>query len=105
MPDIQDRDDDRERVEIKPEDVGVLNLGKMMEGDYYQIVADNEARKIDAAARVNTAYAIWIEAASQLHIRGDADEVFVIHWEDADVVIPWPEGMTVKEAIMAWAQE
>ena len=35
--------------------------------------------------------------------RPDADEVFVLDFADADVRIPWPKGMTVKQAILAWA--
>ena len=33
-----------------------------------------------------------------------AKEVFVLHFEDAGVVIPWPKGMTVKEAVLSWAR-
>ena len=32
----------------------------------------------------------------------NAKECYVLKWPDADVEIPWPEGMTVKEAIVAW---
>ncbi len=33
----------------------------------------------------------------------DVDEVYVIYGPETDVHIPWPEGMTLKEAILAWA--
>ncbi len=34
--------------------------------------------------------------------RADANEVYLIHWEEVGVVVPWPEGSTVKEAMDAW---
>lgn len=103
MADVQNQDDDRERVEITPEDVGTLNIGKLMQEDYEQIVKTNEDLKINVGEPAQRAFAIWVAPESQTHHRGDADEVFVLHWEDAGVIIPWPEGMTVKEAIVQWA--
>ena len=35
--------------------------------------------------------------------RPDAEEVFVIDWPDAGIVIPWPAGDTPAEAIRRWA--
>lgn len=34
--------------------------------------------------------------------RADANEVYLIHWEEIGIVIPWPEGHTVKEAMDVW---
>lgn len=34
----------------------------------------------------------------------DDGNAFVLHWKAADVFIPWPEGMTPKQAILAWAK-
>lgn len=31
-----------------------------------------------------------------------AGEAWVIHWPDADLEIPWPRGMTLKEAVNEW---
>lgn len=33
----------------------------------------------------------------------DADDAFILNWEDADILIPWPVGMSPKQAILAWA--
>jgi hypothetical protein len=35
--------------------------------------------------------------------RPDFAEVWVLRWPDAGVEIPWPEGLTVKAAILEWA--
>ena len=32
-------------------------------------------------------------------------DVYILHWEAVGVVIPWPKGMTVWEAIVAWAKK
>jgi hypothetical protein len=29
----------------------------------------------------------------------------VFEWAEADILIPWPEGLTAKQAIIAWAKE
>ena len=36
-------------------------------------------------------------------VTGEADEVWLLRWPEADLLIPWPEGMTPKEAILHWA--
>jgi len=33
----------------------------------------------------------------------DFTETFLIVWRDAGIVVPWPEGMTAREALLAWA--
>lgn len=37
--------------------------------------------------------------------RPDAREVYVLHWPDGDIVIPWLEGQTAKESIIEWAKK
>lgn len=37
--------------------------------------------------------------------RPDAKEVYLIHWEAIDIIVPWPEGPTVREAMDAWIVE
>lgn len=37
--------------------------------------------------------------------RPDADEVYVIRFDAAGVVIPWLEGMTQRESVEAWQRE
>lgn len=34
----------------------------------------------------------------------DFDEILVLDWEAAGIVIPWLAGMTPKEAVLAWAK-
>jgi hypothetical protein len=34
--------------------------------------------------------------------RPNGEQVWVIHWEDAGMLIMWPEGMTATEAVRAW---
>ena len=51
---------------------------------------------------------IHIEGAALPVVRPfphEVKEAYVLHWEGADVVIPWPIGMTAREAIIAWAKE
>jgi len=35
----------------------------------------------------------------------DFDEISVIVWKLAGIVIPWPKGLSPKEAVLAWAKE
>ena len=35
--------------------------------------------------------------------RPDVEEAYILQWEAADVVIPWPKGRTPKQAILDWA--
>ena len=35
--------------------------------------------------------------------RPDAEEVYILDWEAADIIIPWSEGRTPKQAILDWA--
>lgn len=37
--------------------------------------------------------------------RPDADEVYVIHFDAAGVVIPWLEGTTQRESVEVWRRE
>jgi len=54
-----------------------------------------------------------IERYAVLYLNGEdwavrpsnAREAFVIDWEDAGIVIPWPEGKSAKEAILEWARK
>jgi hypothetical protein len=53
---------------------------------------------------------VKVARASIVDITGNlerpvAEEVFVLHWEDADIVIPWPKGMTAKQAIIDWSMD
>lgn len=39
------------------------------------------------------------------YTRPDADTVYLLAWPREDLAIEWPEGMTLKQAILAWAKE
>ena len=34
-----------------------------------------------------------------------AKRQYVLAWPQADLVIPWPNGLTAMEAVITWAQE
>ncbi len=36
--------------------------------------------------------------------RPEAGTVYVIDWPDAGIVIPWPEGLSAREAVKAWGE-
>lgn len=38
-------------------------------------------------------------------LKRPAQEVWIVDWPEAEIRILWPEGMTPKEAILAWAIE
>lgn len=48
-------------------------------------------------------YAVLLEAGFGT-MRGKAEQCFLLAWPDADILIPWPEGLTPKQAILAWAK-
>lgn len=62
-------------------------------------MSTEESRSSQAPSR---AAGIWAEGA---YSRPDYDEVWVIRAEDEGVVIPWPEGVMLREAILAWSRE
>lgn len=53
-------------------------------------------------AVIKAAYGVMIAKGGVAPERPDAEEAWVIHWPDADLVIPWPHGMTLKEAVNEW---
>ena len=48
-------------------------------------------------------YVIYVSGDSLTIERPQADNVYVIHWEMAGIIIPWPSGLTIKQAIIDWA--
>ena len=48
--------------------------------------------------------AISVTDALSLERHPGAPEQFVLDWPQADLVIPWPEGLTALEAVVTWAQ-
>ena len=65
---------------------------------------DKGGKKMSKVGKIEKAYLIYIQGNSLVQKRPVADEVYVIHWEDAGVIIPWHEGVTIKEAILEWAK-
>lgn len=56
--------------------------------------------------RTQKAVAVWIGDGFELiqaRPLGFA-EVYVIHWAEVGIIIPWPEGLTAKEAVDLWKQ-
>lgn len=49
---------------------------------------------------INRAYLIYVTGDFP---RPDAEEVYVIYQEDG-VIIPWPEGLTMQDALLEWAR-
>ncbi len=63
--------------------------------DLTTVYAEDDQKK-----RATLAYVI---DGSEWTKRPDAEEVYVLDFADADILIPWPKEMTAKEAIIAWA--
>ncbi len=42
---------------------------------------------------------------SEIPVRQEAKTCWLLDWDAADVRIPWPEGLTPKQAILRWARE
>jgi len=60
-----------------------------------------------SAVKVKRYVALWIgEFGTPFPIRNpDAEANFVLVWPSQDIEIPWPEGMTPRQAIIAWAKD
>lgn len=51
---------------------------------------------------IEASYGILVSEGGISSERPDAEEAWVIHWPDANLVIPWPPGMTLREAVAEW---
>lgn len=50
------------------------------------------------------AFALYVDVEEAPRpLAGEFDEVYAIYWPQAGLEIPWPEGMTIREAVIAWA--
>jgi hypothetical protein len=47
---------------------------------------------------------LHIDGLNALRRDDSAKEVFIIVWEAADLVIPWPKGLSMRDAILEWAR-
>ena len=54
------------------------------------------------AVTIETAYGVKVDEGGIRSERPDAEEAWVLHWPDANLIIPWPLGMTLKEAVREW---
>ncbi len=56
---------------------------------------------------VNRAVMIYVKPGSNsltFTRPDDAEEVYLVDWEDAGIRIPWSKGVSVKAALLAWAR-
>lgn len=51
---------------------------------------------------IQAAYGVMISEGGIAPERPEAEKAWVLHWPDADLVIPWPHGMTLREAVQEW---
>lgn len=51
---------------------------------------------------IDAAYGVMVSEGGISPERPDAEKAWVIHWPDAGLIIPWPHGMTLKEAVEDW---
>ena len=55
-----------------------------------------------ASSQIKAAYGVMVGEGGIPSERPDAEEAWVIDWPDAGLVIPWPHGLTLREAVREW---
>lgn len=53
-------------------------------------------------AQIETSFGVMVSEGGIGPERPDAVKAWVIHWPDAGLVIPWPVGRTLREAVAEW---
>lgn len=81
-----------------------------MGGAHWRIYGVEETVRViipvkESVMQTTMACLIYISEGGLELTRPKGGDVYVMHWKEGDMVIPWPEGMTAKEAILAWAKE
>ena len=61
--------------------------------------------RVDGQSTMEMYTAIWITDEESWERPNDFKTTKVLDWQANDIDIPWPEGMTAKEAILAWARK
>ena len=53
---------------------------------------------------VGIAVALWV--GSEEPERPDhADEVYALRWDKAGIIVPWPKGISFRQALIYWAKQ